>query len=148
MEEDNIYRIYLIEPISISDITQEKLDEDFTEELYQNITPEEISQNKVAIIGDDVFYIRCDVDKIKKIKKFIKKYHIIEISDVSIDIIKSNEIYNSINKEDMDQFGQLFDDYRLTYTTKDDVLDKILKHDIDYIDDIDKKILGEDLENL
>ena len=148
MEDDRIYRIYLVEPITIPNISQEKLDEDFTEELYENITPEEISQNKVAIIGDDVFYIRCDKDKIKKVEKFIKKYHIIEITDVSIEIIKSNEIYNSIGDKDMYQFGELFYDYRLEHTTKDDVLDKILKYDINYIDDIDKKILGEDLENL
>lgn len=148
MEEDKIYKIDLIEPIVISDISQEKLDEDFTEELYYYITPEDISQNKVAVIGDDTFYIRCDPKKIKKIEFFISKYHTNEINDVSVDIIKNNEIYNSIGKDDMDQFGELFDDYRLTYTTKDDVLDKILKYDINYIDDIDKKILGEDIENL
>ena len=78
----------------------------------------------------------------------ISKYHIIEITDVSLDIIKSNEIYNSIGEDDMQQFGELFDSYRLQHTTKDDVLDKILKYGIKYIDDLDKKILGEDLESL
>ena len=67
MEDDKIFKIYLVEPITIPNITQEKLDEDFTEELYQNITPEEITQNKVAVIGEDVFYIRCDDNKIKKL---------------------------------------------------------------------------------
>ena len=38
-------------------------------------------------------------------------------------------------------FKLFFNNYRLEYTTKDNVLDKILKFGIGYIDSIDKKIL-------
>lgn len=142
-KDDKIYKIFLVKSIPIDNISQEKLDEDFTEELYYYITPEEIIQNKIAVIGDDTFYVRCDKPKINELNYFLSKYHEIEITDVSEEIIKSNEIYNSINKKDMDQYGDLFDNYRLEFTTKDDVLDKIIKFGIDYLDHIDKDILDE-----
>ena len=140
---DRIFKISLIEPVSIFDITQEELDDIFTEELYHYITPEDINGNSIAVVGEDTFYVRGDKKRINELNYFFSKYHIIKITDVSEEIIKSNEIYNSIDEKDMMQFGQLFDDYRLLYTTKDDVLDKILKFGVDYIDDIDKEILKE-----
>lgn len=143
MEEDRIFKILLVKPVSISNISQEELDDIFTEELYHYIKPEDIVQNKIAVVNEDTFYVRCGKERINELNYFFSKYHEIEISDVSEEILKENEIYNSINDKDMLQFGQLFDEYRLLYTTKDNVLDKILKFGMDYIDDIDKEILKE-----
>lgn len=138
---DKIFKILLVDPISIVNLTKEEIDEEFTDELYRYIQTEDIVNNKIAVVSEDTFYIRGDMKKINELDKFISKYHIIEVTDVSNDLLVSNDIYNSINELDMDQFGQMFDDFRLLYTTKDNVLDKILKRGMDYIDDIDRQIL-------
>ena len=140
-KKEKIFKILLIKPISFVKITKSELEEIFTEELYENISLNDILQNKVAVVGEDTFYIRGDDDRINQLYNFFSKYHEIEISDVSEKFLIDNELYNSINKKDLKEFKLFFNNYRLEYTTKDNVLDKILKFGIGYIDSIDKKIL-------
>lgn len=140
---DKVFKITLIKPVTKYNINKEDLDEEFTEQLHMYITPNDIINNKIAVVGEDTFYVRGDNGRINELNHFFSKYHVVEITDVSRDLLDNNELYNSINEKDMLQFGKLFDDFRILNTTKDDVLDKILNYGIDYIDSIDKEILGE-----
>ena len=72
--QNKITKITLLEPIDIFGIESEVYIE-FYERLNSTIQPEDMSNNKIAVIGESDFFV-CDNDeRLNELIKFFSKYH-------------------------------------------------------------------------
>ena len=117
---------------------------DFSHPFYTDIAGViDPSDVKYMSFGNDkTMFIAVGDNRIEGITAVFTKYFMLSITDISNEVLSG-----SIQKEYPEMDQEYFDEYRLEYTTTDDILDKIVRYGIDSLDKIDKIILDSTSNN-
>jgi hypothetical protein len=136
-----IFKITELSDIPKSGLSNDLIVEDIHLKMRKVFDMDDRANLIISSIGNDVF-IRDDGKKAKYLFDVLFKHYDCILEDVSNDVIMNNNIINHFGELEEQYTKPMFELYRLDYSSKDDILDKIVDNGIDYLDPIDLEILN------
>lgn len=129
----NLYKITSNFEVT-SDIPKYELEE--FDQFINTITYFESNDVTIAILNDY---------ELSKVVKFVSKYATCSVEDISKKSIYCDdvtEVHQTDDVYEIDRLNYIFDKFRKSVLTTDDVLDKILEKGINSLDEFDKFVLS------
>jgi hypothetical protein len=124
-------KIYLLSIIDCNVDSYKDYTHPLFDELRTSISPTDLS--KIEVSDNDEIFLAMSERKVFDIVYILEKYFKVIKEDITENII-SGMVYPNVDYD-------IFENFRIDYTTIDDILDKISKNGINCLDKIDYVIL-------